>query len=334
MTFFIVLMIISAILLIVLIFQFFKAVRLPQQTIVAFTGTLGSGKTYLAVEYAIRAYNKQARHYTIYKLFSWIPGHKKLFKDWQYKPCMYSNIPVQLHKGKLSTPLTRDMLLQRNILPQKAIILIDELGQFASQWEFDNPLVMEQLQTFFRFYRHWIDGRIFVTDQISDGIVKPIRARVGMIYNLHDFHRFLFFLPFYKVTTIPLMLLEDETNAAQKDIESKDEYFFGFLPYKWQRRFKRYQSRCYRYLYEKNAQRYIETFNDDLYTEYLIDITVSGAQRKDYNKNRDKYKEYLYGSEEEPSPAGESGEGLALPPGTGEDTPELPPDPGSELTKL
>lgn len=278
--------------LVFVILQIMRATKIPaKQSIVAFVGTLGSGKTYLAVRYAKKAYKKQETRYTIYKIFSWLPKSDKLFGDWKYPPTLYSNIPIRIGIKTLSTPLTKEMLLQRGILPEKCVVLIDEIGAIASQWEFDNPYVQEQLEKFIRFFRHWLDGRMFVTDQVATNIVKPIRSRLGMIYSLHDFHRYGILLPFYKVTAIPMLLVEDNNNIVTTT-ELDENYFFGFLPYL--KKHGAYNSRCYKPIYRSCAVRKIDHFDESLYTKYLIDISVSKAIQKDYQANKEKYKEYLY----------------------------------------
>lgn len=277
---------------ILVVMQDLRSTKVPsKQSVVAWVGTLGSGKTYLAVKYGKRAYRKQAFKYNVYKAFKWLPKADKIFKDWKYPPTLYSNIPIRISKDKLSTPLTKEMLLERGLLPEKCVVVIDEIGAIASQWDFDNPLVLEQLEKFIRFFRHWLDGRMYVTDQVATNIVKPIRSRLGMIYGLHDFRRFGLVLPFYKVITIPMLLVEDNNNI-QTTTDLEENYFFGVLPYS--KKNSSYNSRCYKPIYRSCAVRNIDHFDKSLYTKYLIDISVSKAVSKDYANNKDKYKQYLY----------------------------------------
>ena len=177
------------------------------------------------------------------------------------------------------------------LLPERCVVLIDEVGQFCSQWEFDNPNVMLNVQTLVRFFRHFTNGRMYLTDQVSDNIVKPIRDRIGYIYQLNDFKRSFGVLPFYQVSVVPILSLDNGmTNIEQ---ETPDEhFFFGILPYKWMK-IKHYESRCFKLLYTEDAIKRINKFNG-LYTTYLIDISVSSDMKKDYKKNPDKHKEFLY----------------------------------------
>lgn len=293
MAIFIVLSIIIIIAVIVIIMQFVHSVKIPKQSIVAFTGTLGSGKTYLAVKKAISAYKLQALKHKIYPLISWCPLAVKYLNGWSYPATLYSNIPIRLKKDKVCEVLKREHLLDRNTLPEKCVVLVDELGAIASQWDFDNPLVLEQLEKNIRFFRHFVNGKMYVTDQVATNIVKPIRSRLGMIYNLHDFRRWCSVTPFYKVTAVPLLLVEDNaTNAVQSTTEFEQSYLFGRLPYRKSK--NKYQTRCYKPIYRKFAVRDLLSFDETLYTQYLIDISVSKKVSKDYQNNKEKYKDFIY----------------------------------------
>lgn len=296
-------LILFIILVVMIVLKFVRAEKIPHNTIMLFTGSLGCGKTYLAVERARAAYRKQFNRHKWQKR---LPFLKYIFKGSEHPATLFSNIPVKLPYGGISTPFTKEHLMMRENLPEKCVVLLDEFGQMCSQWEFDNPYVMENVQSFVRFFRHFTDGRMYLTDQMSSSLVKPVRDRVGIIYYLHDFHRWLG-LPFYYVTTVPLLSVED-TNTEIDD--SLERYFFGFLPYPWQRK-KKYQSRVYKRLYTKNAVREITAFDESLYTEYLIDVSVSDLIRKDYKKDREKWKDYLYNRFPELPPEPMQAEGVA-----------------------
>lgn len=283
----------AVILAVMLLLQFWNAERIPKNTVIGFVGTLGSGKTYMAVKLFRAAYKRQRLKYSL----RWIPFFTRFFPEAVRKPSAYSNIPVKIGFRKLTRPLTKEHLLMSEKLPEGAVVLIDEIGAFASQWEFDNPLIMEQVTLFIRLFRHFVDGRMFITDQTSDNIVKPIRTRLGMIYSLNDFRRWLKISPFFKVNVNPLLVIEDNNTRIEE--EYSERFFFGMLPYKWMK-IKNYQSRCYKPLYSENAVREIPEFRKDMYTNYLIDISVSQEVRKDYRKDQEKYKAYLYNREKEP----------------------------------
>lgn len=287
-----IILIVLVIAVIYVCYKSFKSYRLPKNNLICFTGTLGSGKTYLAVAHALREYKSRRLKHAIYKHFKLIAY---IFPEAKHPANLYSNIPIQINSSKkspiYSKPLTKEHLLMYNLLPEGCVVLIDEIGQFCSQWEFDNPYVMQNIQTLVRFFRHFTNGKMFMTDQVSDNIVKPIRDRIGYIYQLNDFHRAFKVLPFYEVNVVPILALDNGmTNIEQEDIT--ENFFFGFLPYKWLK-ISHYESRCFKKLYTTNAVREIGEY-DELYTTYLIDMSVSTTVKKDYKKEIDKYKDYLY----------------------------------------
>lgn len=286
------LLIILLIALCYVLYKYFKSFKLPNNNIICFTGTLGSGKTYLAVGKARAAYRKQKIKHWVYKWFKPIAW---VFPESKYPASLYSNIPVQLNiskkKPKYSLPFRKEHLLMQENLPEACVVLIDEIGQFCSQWEFDNPYVMQNVQTLIRFFRHFTNGKMFLTDQVSDNIVKPIRDRIGFIYQLNDFHRVFSVLPFYQVNVIPILSLDNGMTSLEQE-DPAAHFFFGFLPYRWMK-IKHYESRCFKKLYTNNAVRTVDAF-DGLYTTYLIDLSVSRKVKRDYKENIDDYKQYLY----------------------------------------
>lgn len=264
-----------------------RSKRLTGNTVVCFTGGLGSGKTYNAVRCACKAYRSQKWRYRFSKIpvLGWILV--KFGKASKLPPVMYSNIPVVVwyRRGKpvFSRPLLKEHLLMQKRIEEGAIVLIDEVGQFCSQYSYDNPYVMENVQTLVRFFRHFVNGKLILTDQNSDNIVVPIRRRINVIYNLNDFHRLLFF-PFFVCSVKELTVTEDIKNI--KDTSDRDEeYFCGFLPY-FNRRPK-YDSRCYSDLYMHEPDPYPPEVWTKFKTRYLIDIECSEEQRKHYKKYRE-----------------------------------------------
>ena len=88
------------------------------------------------------------------------------------------------------------------------------------------------------------------------------------------------------------MLLVEDNNNIMTTTDLDENYFFGYLPYL--KKHGSYNSRCYKPIYRGCALRKIDHFDDSLYTKYLIDISVSKAIQKDYQNNKEKYKDYLY----------------------------------------
>ena len=287
----------------IVLWQTLRAQKQPPDMLVAYTGTIKTGKTMMAVKGATAAYRKQNLKHKL----RWLPFFKYFFPESKNPAVLYSNIPVFVNTKSIvlpwtwfkkkpmkliSQPLKKEHLLMLEVLPEYSIVVIDEIGKFLSQWEFDNPEVMEQVESLFKFFGHFVAGRIFITEQTIEAIVKPIRARLGRAYYLYGFHRWLKITPFFKVNCIPIIMMDADKSATVAEVEIDDQYFFGSMPYKWQKK-KTYDPRCYSPLYTEDAVKTIESF-DGYKTKYLIDLSVNDSIRKDYKANKQKYKDYLY----------------------------------------
>lgn len=282
---------------VIILWQYFHQEPLPNNTVVGFVGTMGSGKTFLSVREAKKEY-KKVKLTHIFCKYLVIP--RFFFPKWRRRPYLFSNIPIKIShfgKRKYCNVLKREHILREELLPEGAITNIDEIGQVASQWEYENPYVREQLADFTRFYRHWIDGRMFVTDQSSDNIVKVVRCRLGIIYHLNNFHRWLKLLPFFKVECIPLLMVEDSQKETSNVDFGAKQYFFGMLHYRWAEKLfklKSYDSRCYSEIYRHGATTTPTAYDSTLKTRYLIDISVSRDVSKAYKADRQAFKQALY----------------------------------------
>lgn len=269
------LLIISIILSIYFLFVYFSQKRVPNNTVIAFTGGLGSGKTFLGVKYAIKHHKKM--------MLLYILGIIKT------KPLFYSNIPIRYERKKWAKILEYDHLTLKSRIPEYSTIFIDELGQFASQYDYQNPYVMQYLQEFIRFYRHYTDGKLIITDQTSSNIVVAIRRRINQIYNLHDFNRW--FLFFYRVKVSEVLITEDIMNI-QNIQEEESPYFMGYLPFKYLKifnyinpfYFKKYDSRTYSINY-KATLRLNENIWNHYKTDYFIELPNIKELKQIYNRD-------------------------------------------------
>lgn len=287
-----------------IIYKFIRAKRIPHDTVLAFTGGLGTGKTLIAVNSALRTYKKTL---LLWRLGFYNKDIKSKFLFFKRKyfvpmPLLYSNIPIRIrrpffisnkrivHKYFFSSVLTYEHIILDERIIEYSVILIDELGQIADQYKYDNPFVMQSIQNFIRFYRHFVDGRLFVTDQSSSNIVVAIRRRLNVIYNLHEFRRFFIFFYIVKVSTI--FIAEDMLSFADVKSDTDFDYFIGFLPFKFFKfldifrlfTYKKYESRVYKPLY-KDVVLYdnVTTF-EDYFTDYLIDIPNSEDMKKVFKR--------------------------------------------------
>lgn len=195
-------LLILIILIIIVSFITYKIVRHRLknkiETITCYTGGLGSGKTLMSVQLALKLYRRNTfRHYTLKKLVCKIkalatfqnPKQLKmsLEKIEREKPLLFSNIPILISKGNYSKKLTKEHLLLQERLPLHSVVLLDEIGSFASQFMFKDENVIKVCDEFIRFYRHYTQGGyLVVNDQCSENVNLVVRRRINIVHNLSN----------------------------------------------------------------------------------------------------------------------------------------------------
>lgn len=274
-------------------FEYNRQRKLGMDTIKCFTGAPGSGKTKIAVDKSLIAYRK--------RIWMYIFGFIKT------RPLYYATIPVVIKTGLLqrfilrifkhvklskfeyANILTDNHLLLQDRIAEYSVILIDEIGEFASQYSYDNPLILDYVDRLFRFCRHYLDPEIFITDQTTSNVVVSIRRRINTVYNLSNFKRVFAF--FYKVTCEEVRLAEDVLSF--KDVNQEEQpYFFGHLPFKYFKflditrlfTYKKYDSRCFSPLFDDIKNVDLLNQFEQLKTVYHINIPNNDNLKKLYKK--------------------------------------------------
>ena len=220
------------------VWKILKSYRLnTYDTIVSFTGGLGSGKSFLSVDMAIKLLRRKRREVKWKNLF-----RKKGSK--LPRPLLYSSIPVRISKKEMAVQLTDKHLTLQQKLVQNSVVFIDEIGSFCSQFDFKakNADVFDE---FIRFYRHYTKGGFIVcNDQCSENIVLQVRRRLNTVYNLMGFRKW--FGLFYTVKVRNISVSEEIKTIEEQDTEDNMTTLFGIIP--WSRR---YDTHCYapRYQY-------------------------------------------------------------------------------------
>ncbi len=199
-------------------------------TVLAFTGGLGSGKSLMSVKIAIKLLNKKRRE------VRW----KNRFRKKGSKlptPLLYSSIPVKISRKENAVILTEKHLLLQEKLVQGSVCFIDEIGSFCSQFDFKakNADIFDE---FVRFYRHYTkNGFLVCNDQCSENIVLQVRRRINTVYNLMGFRKFLCF---YWVKVRNISVSEEIKTIEEQDTEDNMTALFGILPF-----YRRYDTHCY-----------------------------------------------------------------------------------------
>lgn len=233
-------------------------------TVVAFTGGLGSGKSYMSTEMATRLLRKQRRKVFIHNVL-----HPK--SKWE-KPLLYSSIPVRISRREMAVTLTDKHLLLQERFALRSVVFIDEVGGYCSQFDYraTNTDVFDE---FVRFFRHYTQGGyLIVNDQCSENIVLQVRRRLNTVYNLMDFRMYPSkMLPlFYTVRVRNISVSEEIKTIEEQDTEDNMTTLIGFVP-----RFKRYDTYCYSHRYDRVTDR-----TDKAHTAMKQDKILRMGKRK------------------------------------------------------
>jgi len=222
--------------MILVIWLYIISYRIKYDTIIAFTGGLGSGKSFLSVKYAIRLLKKQR-----FKVGCKNIIRKIVRKSLEERPMLYSSIPVRISKKEWSIELTEEHLLLRERINKKSVVYIDEIGSYANQYEYKNPNIKDNFDEFIRLFRNYtMGGYLVVNDQCSENIVLTVRRRINMINNLMSFRHFLFI---YWVRIRNISVSEEIKTIEENNKESNTSIKFGIFPMFWNR--KTYDTYCY-----------------------------------------------------------------------------------------
>lgn len=209
-------------------------------TVVAFTGGLGSGKSFMSVDMCVRLLRRQRRKVLLHNLL-----HPK--DKWE-RPLMYSSIPVKVGRKEMATILTDGhLLLQERIVPN-SVVFIDEIGGYCSQFDY-RATNTEIFDEFVRFFRHYTKGGyLVVNDQCSENIVLQVRRRLNTVYNLMAFRIWpAKWLPlFYTVKVRNITVSEEIKTIEEQDTEDNMTTYFGIMPL-----FRRYDTHCYSHRYDR-----------------------------------------------------------------------------------
>ena len=222
--------IIMLIILIIIVWRIASSYRLKTfDTVLAFTGGLGSGKTFLSVQQARRLLLKKRFKVWLHNFF-----HPK---DKKPKPLLYSSIPVRVSKDEMAVKLTADHLLLQRRIVLNSVVFIDEVGGFCSQFDYraNNSAIFDE---FVRFFRHYVQGYLIVNDQCSENIVLQVRRRLNTVYNLMGFRTFLGLIYWLRVRNISVS--EEIKTIEEQNTEDNMKLLIGLLP-----RFRAYDTHCY-----------------------------------------------------------------------------------------
>lgn len=206
--------------------KYFKIPKL--NALVLFTGGVKSGKTTMAVYYAIKKYKQNVRLTKFRNFFL------KLFRrEPDEMPLLYSNIPL----AEPYVPLTNDLLRRKKRFAFGSVVYIDEASLLADRYCYDDKLLNEQLTLFAKLIGHELhSGGVLIMDTQALGDVS-ISFRRSLSQNFYIQHLTKIpFLPVGYATLVETIYSEDgsiTSNFGQDLDEITKKVFFNTRVWKY-----------------------------------------------------------------------------------------------------
>lgn len=236
-------------------------------TVVGFTGGLGSGKTFESVRLSIRELKKNRFRVRIYNLFQSLKKQPCL-----PLPMLYSSIPIRISKKEYSRVLTASHLLLQEKIIGGSIVFLDEVDVWANQYAHNNPNIIEipskkDLDTdgyvagglfdeFVRLFRHYnatpcCEPKLIVNTQATSNIITIIRRRINTVYYQSKFRiirlPLLRFVPIlnqfsnlYTYLVREITISDEIVNTSENMLGDACRRVIGFSS-----DFKHYDTHCY-----------------------------------------------------------------------------------------
>lgn len=221
---------VSALLLMWILNQY----QIPRSYTMLFTGQPGAGKDVTAVPIAISMYYRNLAKVKRYNRFH--PNKQ------QELPRLYSNIGLCLGKGEWSCMLEADHLLLRKAVPRYSVFYVSELTKFVSQYDWNNPNVVKNLEEFFTMNRNYNNICFIANTQAFDKAPKQLREILGSYIHCRSFKHFW---RFYEVSVRNVSCINDVEVQVHGNVEEAYTKIRGIFP-----KVKQFDSNCYRHLYK------------------------------------------------------------------------------------
>lgn len=211
-------------LIIFIIFIFVKPYFINYDTVILFTGGLGSGKSLVSSGIALKLLRRNRFKVWWYNLWFW-------HKEKKPKPRLYSSIPFRISRKEWATQLTAGHLLMTAHIDPMSVVFVDEISLFLDQMTIKFP-ASENVEEFATLFRHYTKGGYLVMNtQNSNKVNFHFRYCVNEALNLMHFKKWLPFLPlFYTVRVRNISLADDIKTVEQGNKEDNMRIMFGLMP--------------------------------------------------------------------------------------------------------
>lgn len=262
------------ILFILLIWYYNKFKRIKLPNVFLCSGAVKTGKSALSVYLAIRTYRKNV---FVWKLQTIICSYLKFlrvkkFRDYEkpLKPMLYSNIKLLNVRHNI---FTIDILMRKVRIPNKSVVLLDEVALIADSMLYKNREINAHLTLFVKLFGHYSHGGTLIlnTQSIQDCHYAFKRCINSYVY-IHSKIRF----PFVTLFKLQELYYSEDGSNINANINGDIEKSMLLLLIRG-KYFKMYDCYCYSIFtdnltYEVDYDKVILKSKKDLKVDELVTL--------------------------------------------------------------
>lgn len=259
---------------IIVIYRIVKPYIQKHDTVILYTGGLGSGKSLISSSMALRLLRKNRAIVKWHNFF-----HP--FSKWE-RPELYSNIAFKVKKNEWALKLTPEhMTLQAHIIP-RSVVFVDEICLFLDQFSIKLPAssTVEEFATLFRHYT--VSGYLVMNTQNSNKVNFHFRYCVNSAINLSYFKKWLPWNPLWLFSSVKvrnISLADDIKRIEEGNREDSMSTLLFFRPM-----MKHYDTHTYSCRYDSVPRQ-----TEKRYSQFKTGVLMTCPRGKVVPKTSDVY---------------------------------------------
>ena len=257
-------------LIILLFFLYRKTKKLKLDSVYFISGGVKTGKSFLSVALAVKNYKKRLFLWYLLKPFAFVFKKTKRFGNYDSeKPMLYSNIPLRYIRYNR---FTIDILERKVRIPNKSVVLIDEVSLLADSMLFKDKIINDELMLFLKLFGHYTHGGLCIINSqtISDCHYSIKRCMSKYLY-ISSRKKF----PFISTFSVREMIYSDDNNSVNvnnTDLEDSTLTLWFLNKY-----YKYYDCYCYSIFtdslgYQVDYKSHINNKRDSLKCDCLVSL--------------------------------------------------------------
>lgn len=224
----ILILIVIVLLCILFIWLWFKFIKVPKLNNINFiSGALGTGKSLVSFRFGEQKFRWRVFTQNCIRILYYYKVHNLiLIKKWREKVKdkvlngedikLYTDIPCDLRKLHIrqfdlkeslnqkkkvyykvlfSEQITKEHCLREVRFNYKSIVVFDEISIFFDQFDFDDKIINEKLNNFFKLFRHETKGgMMIINSQSINDCHFALKNCLSQYFYLHHKKKLLFFM--------------------------------------------------------------------------------------------------------------------------------------------